>query len=123
MRQMMKPQKWLHFFKYLEKGRLILMSDQIKIDCESVKATAAKFASESNNINAMVQRINGYKGTLNQSWKGTTQEKFMQDLETDTITKISKYADHFEKINKALVEIADSFQDTDTQLSSKMQID
>lgn len=99
------------------------MSDQIKIDCESVKLVAAKFASESNNINAMVDRINGYKGILNQSWKGTTQEKFMQDLETDTITKISKYADNFEKINKALVEIADSFQDTDIQLSSKMEID
>ncbi|MDD3223242.1 MAG: WXG100 family type VII secretion target [Clostridium sp.] len=99
------------------------MADQIKMNSDAVRDAAAKFATEADNIREMVDRINGYKNTLNGNWSGTTKEKFMQELDVDTVTKISKYADNFDKINKALIEITQAFEDTDGEIAGKMQID
>ncbi|MDD3223235.1 MAG: WXG100 family type VII secretion target [Clostridium sp.] len=86
---------------------------EIKMQSEIIGQVANNFMNEAQEIENMVSRINGYAAGLDSNWVGDSKNAFLQELNENTVSKLSAYVDHFAKLGNSLSQIVEMFQETD----------
>ncbi|WP_026882390.1 WXG100 family type VII secretion target [Clostridium akagii] len=86
---------------------------EIKMQSDVVQQVANNFLNESQEITDMLNRINGYVNELSTSWVGDSKNKFVEELNSQTVNNLNAYVEHFSKLGNSLAQIVAMFQQTD----------
>jgi len=86
---------------------------EIMMQSDVVEQVSNNFLNESQEISDMLSRINGYVNELSTSWVGDSKNKFVEELNSQTVNNLNAYVEHFSKLGNSLSQIVSMFQQTD----------
>lgn len=99
------------------------MSDEIRADYEELEQVSSRFATQSQAVQAMVQKVRGSMEKLeNGDWIGRGSDAFFNEMNSDVLPAVERLLQALDEANRTTKDIAQTVQQAEEEASSRFRV-
>lgn len=96
-----------------------MASGLIKLTPAELKSSATKYTNGANSVQQVLQSLTTEQGVISSNWSGSAFQKF--DTQFNTLKpKVQQFIELLNDIDKELVSVANTIEQTDQQIASQI---
>lgn len=86
-----------------------MLERDVYIDCGNARRKASELRSQAGQLRSLVGSYQGTAGKIDSAWKGSSAQRFRQNL-NDRITSLQKSAARLEELASAIEQTANAYE-------------